>query len=619
MTVILSLEHVSAATLSSYSDVVLIPSDVNGMPSASRLRDALVRLHYPSVFFVAPSRAACTVATNDCVHYDRASMILGLVPRVLLAKTYAVWKFFDAGVDVLMLDSDVAILHPMAEVWHGELANTSLVVQEESPPHNLNSGMLRVQHVAGQAAASATVRWMLREWFRRVYTVGATAGCSGCDQPVLNELVHNLATGTTSFHSIAFPTLHSYPSSKWTKQLRASHQKSQAKLLDRLKRAALSHALSNAAPWPTAKLVGRRSAAATWLTLQPPSEGLKLNENVSNPSACISRRVCYPSVLKGTTTAYALSFELLPESAAAAGASEAMGDAQMAVASIALFGNWMKLHRGRLQALQTMDGGHAAAGQLGQHVCEPGRSVHLSGFDRKEHRQLLLEILSPTELTPPPTARLVSLSSRGWTRAMASSPAALEAAMLRLACAVRRANDDKRLTRGGGADWQLALPLIRLNGSVHRSELSVRQYIRHGSAVTVGCGAEALAVWLPAAKQARRAWSHVSLMGTLKAPTQQRRSFEHAAFEAEPVRLDAFEWETQLRGQLRSDSSSTGRGARILTIAVDEQNPGRQPGAGRGRLDDEIVSWPWSACAPTCSEAVTNTDVCAFLGGTEQP
>ena len=303
MPLVLSLEHDSLASLSD-TDVCLIPTDVRGLAAAHRLRDSLERLRYPRVLYATPSRAACDVAGLDCVHFERASvMIYGKVPQLLLAKIYAVHKLFEAGKDVLMLDSDVAIFHPMASLWHGELARASLIVQEESPPHHLNSGMLRTQHMRANPGAAATVGWLLREWFRRVYTVAATAGCSGCDQPVLNELVHNLAADTTTFHAVALPTLDSFPSSPESRQQRTRHLDGARRLVQKVQMRAragpaaaaaatlaASHqaqALERGGSWA----VQQRPSAAKWLVLQPPGQA-QLNEGLSNPSACISRRVC---------------------------------------------------------------------------------------------------------------------------------------------------------------------------------------------------------------------------------------------------------------------------------------------------------------------------------------
>ncbi len=284
------------------SDVTLIPSDIGGLVAADRLRARFVHLSFPGVMIAAPSAATCRVAKSDCVFFERARLILGRVARVLLAKTYAVMKLFEHGKDVFVCDSDVAIFRPMHDVWRGELANASLVVQEEIDRVVLNSGMLRVQHVS--RAADATVSWLLREWVRRLFTVGFTAGCSGCDQPILNELVHNLVLGKTTLNVIALSDAFAYPSSQATRSnrrdytarltrlARATDERSQALARER----GLDEALGR--PWQ------RRSVSA-WMKLLPPKKPRLHGERLHDPLACIDddARACYPHILKSAVSA----------------------------------------------------------------------------------------------------------------------------------------------------------------------------------------------------------------------------------------------------------------------------------------------------------------------------
>ena len=290
------------STISSV-DVTIIPSNIGGLVAASRLRAQLVLLKFPAVMLATPDVATCSAAMVDCLYFDRISLNFGRVARVLLAKTYAVMKLFEAQKDVFVCDSDVAVFQSMANLWRGELANTSLIVQEEYSGVVLNSGMLRVQHV--EPTADATVGWLLREWVRRVFTIGFTSGCSGCDQPVLNELVHMSVQRRVTFNVMALSDAFAYPSNDETRQRRRLYRDRLYNLSHRAVVGAHAFARERGLSQGLARSWQHRAVSA-WMLLHPPKRARLHSSHLANPEACVDNNVfaCYPHILRSSVSAY---------------------------------------------------------------------------------------------------------------------------------------------------------------------------------------------------------------------------------------------------------------------------------------------------------------------------
>lgn len=308
----------------------------------------------------------------------------------------------------------------------------------------------------------------------------------------------------------------------------------------------------------------------------------------------------------------------------------AAAPAMLAVASLSLFGNVNALFRNRyrfnaLQRNAASDYPNSSATDSQEQgfesrrdfrACEPLRSVHLSGYARKEHRNLLLSVLMPHgeagEMRRIEGAKRVitmRLDPAVWRFQSRTQPSqlgdehpevrqkisqfltSLESLMLQLASVVVQANaraasskapssgdvggrsasakDRQKRQRGVGVGWQLALPVLPLR---HHAALA-RQMVMRGSAVAVGCGERARAVWLPGGLSQlwRRVWANESLTQALTAPLEQPpRAYTPAQYGLSSSRetellLDASSpgaWESQLLTALASE------GASLLTVSA---------------------------------------------------
>ena len=183
-------------------DCVLVATDERGMSNALRVRQSLRRVGAPQAIFIAPKASVCEIPGAAPCGYSTLFDFCGAgFCQIMRLRQHLMARFFLAGANVLQLDSDVAMFGDPFIVFHGTLANASLISQRDGPV--ANSGFFFAQHVS--PAADAVTSWLLVELSDRMNwaALDASGGRmrSKCpnDQAMLNDLLQEAAVGSPRY------------------------------------------------------------------------------------------------------------------------------------------------------------------------------------------------------------------------------------------------------------------------------------------------------------------------------------------------------------------------------------------------------------------------------------
>lgn len=178
--------------------ILLVAANALGLPNAVRLRRMISRVDdAPSMLVISPEASTCAEpASQPCAHSARFGFAGKAWSVILCLRQYFLARFFEAGADVVQLDSDVMVMRSPFDLIRSAYRDASVVVQNDHPL--ANSGLLLAQHV--NASADLVTRWMLVEWWQRLLVTTADGlGMGGRHTGSRMAYANDQATGRVAF------------------------------------------------------------------------------------------------------------------------------------------------------------------------------------------------------------------------------------------------------------------------------------------------------------------------------------------------------------------------------------------------------------------------------------
>ena len=158
--------------------LVTIAANSRGVAPARRVRAALLSVGGPMALLLAPDVESCTEpGAVPCAYTTKFAGWGGDPPTVwdqlMRLRTYYLAVFFARGLDVMQLDSDLAVFSNPFPHISLRYEKVGLLTQRDSPL--ANTGIVYAQHVS--AASDAVVTWLLEETSNRlVWSAPGTCG-----------------------------------------------------------------------------------------------------------------------------------------------------------------------------------------------------------------------------------------------------------------------------------------------------------------------------------------------------------------------------------------------------------------------------------------------------------
>lgn len=162
------------------TEIILVATNWKGLPNALRVQSSLLATGAPPALLLTPDANVCRAeGSYPCAYTGRFTWCHVEWCRIIRMRQYFLARFFQAGANVLQLDSDVVFFSNIYPVLQTLLRNASMVAQVDGT--GFNSGMVYVKH--HDASSDRVINWVLAEWNNRMLWASQEANRGVMHQP----------------------------------------------------------------------------------------------------------------------------------------------------------------------------------------------------------------------------------------------------------------------------------------------------------------------------------------------------------------------------------------------------------------------------------------------------